>query len=273
MQEQEKLFAWMIQTAGMTGRRDVNALWTALRKRDSFYVFIQNGLRNADVPLPWVGLFMLGSLDFAREAKSHPGFSRGIFLNEESFAVKTWLDKLGPYMLNGDALEMTAGQLVERLPHMSDSLFIRSAVYDNKFEGAEADRGTAEAWLENCISILGPDYPLSVASPKRVGESWRLFFVGGRYVTGSQFRNRRGERFESTAVPMYVKEFAERAAAIWSPDVMFSVDVCEVDHAPKIIDFNCINTGGFYMSNMDALIQAVEEYVNTCHGTRAAVAV
>jgi hypothetical protein len=205
------------------------------------------------------------------------GWTPGTYLNE-NFDQRIWNIKYP--CLNADAEFYEFCQI----PTFKGTKFIRP-VHDMKvFAGSVVDGEELENWKESIqrysdgYTTLRPDTPVSVSSVKDIETEWRYFVVGGKIVTGSQYR-RGGNTciHRDTNVEYEPWTFAQKMVDQWQPAEAFVLDVatmrlpeCEdIDSCPtfydgcncfecKVIEINCINSAGFYAADMREVIKAIE---------------
>jgi uncharacterized protein YuzB (UPF0349 family) len=53
--------------------------------------------------------------------------------------------------------------------------------------------------------------------------------------------------------------FAEAMVENWQPDRAFVIDVASTDEGYKVIEYNCLNSAGFYASDVAKIVNAIEE--------------
>lgn len=101
---------------------------------------------------------------------------------------------------------------------------------------------------------------LVLCPPRTIEDEWRLFVVDGRVVTGSHYR--RGDTLDVRAdVPVEVVSFGETIAARYAPSPAFVLDVAHSDGALRVVEYNCLHGAGFYASDVDAVVRALNAYV------------
>ena len=143
--------------------------------------------------------------------------------------------------------------------------FIRPAQDTKSFTGKIYNK---EDWellvqtqLKNQNFLLNKDTVIQVSSPKNIQKEIRFWVIGGKIITGSQYRignqTLYNSYFEEEA-----QEFAQNMVDIYQPAEAFVIDVCLVEDDWKIVEINCINAAGFYLCDMQKLITELEYYFN-----------
>jgi len=210
----------------------------------------------ADGPIMVWGAITLGRIAAER------GWKPGRFMNH-NFDMRVWLEKYQSHMLNGDAIFSELGSISE----FKGRRFIRP-VHDSKlFSGTAMSWAEIEEWRKKILNVsdgyvsLDLTTPVMVSSVKDISLEARFFVVDGQVISGSTYRTLRQILYrEVHEYPMAhpLLDFAQRMADLWEPDKAFVIDVAEVDGEPKIIELNCINSSGFYATNVNAVVMAIE---------------
>jgi len=171
-------------------------------------------------------------------------------------------------MLNQNVMVVT--EAIEFLSHQpKESFWFARPSQDLKhFSGAV---NTAIEWKDAltdmvaCASSgsyrLDASTEVVVCPPQEIDCEWRWFIVGGKIVTGSIYRIhnqlRSIEELDQTVI-----DEAQELANGWLPDSCCVMDVALVGDTVKIIEFNCINSSGFYACNVDKIFAALWEFHN-----------
>lgn len=134
--------------------------------------------------------------------------------------------------------------------------FVRP-VEDNKaFTGRVFQADTFQEWKNNNPNLLGIQ---AIACPvKKIYREYRLFFVGERCVTGSLYMQA-GQPMVSPDVDPEAVDYAQVITSKWRPAAAFVVDIGLTESGYRVIEFNNINSSGFYASNVDRLVAAISD--------------
>ena len=206
-----------------------------------------------------------GSVSLDSVAKKK-GWTPGTFLNENS-DQRIWTEAYGrENMLNSDVeyYEFCS------IPKYEGTRFIRPVDDKKRFNGMVVHTEEIEDWKQKVQALAGdgysrirPDTMCGVSSVREIAMEWRFFVVDGRVVTGSRYRQwgmldqRRVESDNTGPLP-----FAQKMVDKWQPARAFVLDVASVVDEPtqyKVIEVNCINSSGFYASDLDAVVSAVDK--------------
>lgn len=191
------------------------------------------------------------------------GWFPGAFYND-NFDHKEWVKQLGTNLLNYEA-EVCRFQDINP---SYNPFFVRPCEDRKVFSGQVIDKANFDIWLRSTeqasysgYTTLTPDTLVVVSPLKAIHGEWRFFVVDGKVVTGSLYK--RGDRV--IHLPLLHREdaelFAEKMVEKWQPDRAFVVDVALTDEGYKVIEYNCLNSAGFYKSNVGKIVNAIEEMV------------
>jgi hypothetical protein len=211
-------------------------------------------------PKPQGNVVVMGATTMIGIAKER-GWTPGAFYNE-NFDHKVWVDKLGDYMLNYEAEVCKFKDINPKY----NPFFVRPTEDRKVFSGQVIDKANFDIWRRNTEQVaysgyttLTPDTEVVVSPCKAIHAEWRFFVVDGKIVTGSLYK--RGDRV--IHLPLIKGEdaeiFAEAMVENWQPDRAFVIDVASTDEGYKVIEYNCLNSAGFYASDVAKIVNAIEE--------------
>jgi hypothetical protein len=200
------------------------------------------------------------------------GWKPGRFQNE-NFDMRKLHEVYGSYLLNSDAKFCTLEEMRFDTP-----MFCRP-VHDSKsFSGVVLTPEELETWKQQVIDVsdgfstLRPETPVMYAAPKDIELEARFFIIDGKVISGSTYRTLGRQimyqRVDSTN-PLFhpMIEFAQSMAGFWGqglsfssegPDKAWVLDVAQIDGKNKVVEINTINSAGFYATDMDAVVKALE---------------
>ncbi|PCH82228.1 MAG: hypothetical protein COB90_02185 [Hyphomicrobiales bacterium] len=212
----------------------------------------------------WDGpVIAYGATRFIENVFKEGAWSPGAFFDDKAFSMSSYNKHYGEHSLNYKS-ECSTIEIFSKREHDSDQLFFVRPQGDHKeFAGDVVEFGKISKWFRKVSIgnyILRGDTPIIVSKPKNLGREWRLFIVEGRVSTGSQYRHNH-RLSQDPHIPKTVIEFAELMTRKWSPADVFAMDVCEHDGGLKIIELNCFNSSGFYLSNIEKLVFDVSQFI------------
>lgn len=190
------------------------------------------------------------------------GWTPGVFFNPETFKNSLCLKHWGEHMLNSDAEFVKFGDI----RFNSGYRFIRPDDDLKAFNGMVVYHEEFAEWKEKVlrykgeIDQLNDQTPCIVSTPKKILREYRVFIVAGKAVTGSIYKM--GENVISDpAVEDFIYEFAEERAKEFSPADAFVIDIAFTEgNVLKVIEVNCLNSSGFYASDVSKILQSVNDY-------------
>lgn len=210
-----------------------------------------------------------GSSNFVTNVYRSNRWKPGSFFNEENFCSSKTISQYGDYCLNADAIFTTMDEFSKLGLSEEDRFFIRPNGDLKEFAGNVYSYKEFCNWCEKLRPggfSIEMTTKIVVAKLKNIENEWRLFVVNNQVISGSRYRSL-GRRSISKDVPNYAKEFGEKMARIWSPEIVFVLDIAQVDDSLKVIEINGFNSSGFYESNIKLIIQKVSEAIsnsNSC---------
>lgn len=188
------------------------------------------------------------------------GWYPGAFYNE-NFNHKKWAEHLGTELLNYEAEVCKFKDIRPKY----NPFFVRPSEDRKVFSGQVIDQANFDLWLKTTTQVhhtgyttLTPDTPVVVAPLKAIHTEWRFFVVDGKIITGSLYK--RGDMVRP--LPLLYREdaelYAEKMVEKWQPHRAFVIDIALTDEGYKVIEYNCLNSSGFYKSDVSKLVQALE---------------
>lgn len=209
-------------------------------------------------PKPQGRVVVMGATTMIGIAKER-NWNPGAFYND-NFDHNEWVKNLGFYLLNYDSE-------VCRFNDINPSynpFFVRPCEDRKVFSGQVIDKANFEVWRRSTEQVaysgyttLTPDTMVVVSPLKAIHAEWRFFVVDGKIVTGSLYK--RGDRV--IHLPLLHNEdseiFARQMVDKWQPDRAFVMDVALTDDGYKVIEYNCLNSSGFYASDVSKIVNAI----------------
>ena len=111
------------------------------------------------------------------------------------------------------------------------------------------------------LAFVGPPVP--------IGREWRLFVVDGNIVSTSQYACA-GEKAVASGCPENVQRYGQTILDIYRPAECCVLDVAEVESdagsSLKCVEFNSINSAGFYLADVGIIVDALSRYACKCVG-------
>lgn len=188
-----------------------------------------------------------------------------LFFDRNTFRVDAWLANHNA-MLNTDSLIVTLSE-AKAIAYENESWFIRPLEDLKQFPGHVITSEKLDTWvttLEDGKCEIDGSCLVALARPKEIQMEWRYFIVDGRIATGSAYlyKNQFHKKRETDRA---VLEEAQALADVWLPHPCCCMDVALVDGVPRIVEFNTLNSSGFYDHDIDAFVRTVSAYAKQ-HG-------
>lgn len=197
-------------------------------------------------------VYVCGAIKLAKIARER-GWSPGSFLNEK-FSFDLWLDELGSELLNAD---FRIGTLAAIQVDPIAKFFIRPLEDNKAFDGMVIDAEMLNDWRRDPAKCHLQQMEVMVSPVKSIFREYRLFIVNHKVVTGSVYRI--GGRAEvSSDVEEYVLDYARTVIERWTPAESCVMDICLTEAGLKVIEFNNINSSGFYASDVAKYVDAIQ---------------
>jgi hypothetical protein len=203
-------------------------------------------------------VFVFGSVKLARVCVEK-NLQPGSLLNEQHDFLH-YRDHYKDNLLNYDSEIHRLGDDIKWDGYM----FLRPTGDNKAFTGAEFTQVEFEDKREYILhnfrsKTLNEDTLIQVSKPKYIRKEIRFWVVGGKVMTGSQYRLGNSVILDEN-VEQEAWDFAQKMVDIHQIASSFVIDVCLSDDGWKIVECGCINSAGFYKSDLSKLIQRLEEY-------------
>ena len=204
-------------------------------------------------------VWIFGSVKLARVAAGKDWAPGSMLNNNHDFMI--YKNHYKENLLNCDSQIINFGN--EIIWDTSEK-FIRPTKDSKVFTGKVFDK---EEW-DNFVfyhstnghsNSLTNNIELQVSSVKNINKEIRFWVIGGKIITGSQYRLGNQTLYNSY-YEAEAEEFAQKMVDIFKLAEAFVIDVCLVDSMWKIVECNCINGAGFYNSNIQKMIIELENH-------------
>jgi hypothetical protein len=257
---------WVVQS-NLGSSKDINAIQEACEELGlpcMPVIAIPFSDELPDVPNDRPVVFY-GSSNFVTNVYRSGRWQPGAFFNESMFQFSEAFKHYGTKCLNSDATFTTMGALAKESFPNEKQLFIRPVGDLKEFAGNTFSFGEYQEW---CTSLSAGDLsitletPIVAATPKQIDHEWRLFIVNKRVISGSHYRSL-GVLEVSEHIPETVVRFGEELARIWSPDIVYVMDIAESGGRFSLIEINGFNSSGFYASDIKKIVGAISDAVGS----------
>lgn len=171
-------------------------------------------------------------------------------------------------MLNDEYI-MTVIEAHEFMRNSDQTWFIRPSEDLKHFAGQVIEAKECADWFQDAMSLppdsgsyaMDPGMKVVIARPKNIQAEWRWFIVDGKIIDGSMYRLH-NQLIKKPETDITVIHEAQWLAEIWLPDSCVVMDTALVDDKLYVIEFNCINSSGFYGHDVKKIFGALWEFHN-----------
>ena len=189
----------------------------------------------------------------------------GLSFDPSVFSMKQAYAHRRDMLNNGRVMSVREAESVLR--EMIGDVFVRPDLDLKHFSGQVIDSVECADWFKDAMSLplesgsyaMDPHMEVIVSEPLNIQAEWRYFIVGGKVVSGSMYRYK-GQLLKKRELDAAVLEEAQQAADGWLPAPNVVMDLALVDDTVKVIEFNCINSSGFYDNDIPAVFDALWNY-------------
>ena len=218
-------------------------------------------------------IFVFGAIKIAHIAEKY-GFKPGSMYNE-NHDFEVYGPIYGKNMLNHDSMILN---LKDPLPDYDKwIMFFGRSCGDNKIIPGQVFMNHSweeyisgllirkkrvewetEEEMDERLEILG-NSKVMISPLKEIYQEIRCWVVGGKIITISQYKLGKRVTYKNLDDDQEAWNFAQSMVDIYQPAEAFVLDICRVECGFKIVEINCINCSGFYDSNLQKLLIALEE--------------
>lgn len=202
-----------------------------------------------------------GMVDLARQQGWQPGGWDG-----DAFTSQSIVAQYGSDALNAHAIITTWDQALAVAQQQGwERVFTRPNSESKEFAGAVhslASLATFVDGLTSCSYLDERNEPMIVAPVQTITREWRIFVVGGRLISASQYMEC-GVLTPEPGAPMHVLDFSQQMITRFAPAPAFVLDIAEVEEDDattlKVIELNAITSSGFYAADKSAILRALTD--------------
>ncbi|WAX21556.1 hypothetical protein [Stenotrophomonas phage RAS14] len=264
-----KKVAWVIQT-NLLQDSTVLGVWNSAKElgcdtHEAIIIPFQEEMGNEEelmaIPVDDVTVIPYGSCKLARISNAR-GWKGNCYV-DETFRTDVWLRERDD-MLNKDAVMMMVKDTEQYLKDVPDDeeFFIRPVKDLKSFSGSVAEAHDIRNWMNSTKSgnfSFTEDTEIIIAPIQKLYSESRFFIVGGKVVDGSYYRMGGSLQVSAIKQPeMY--ELAQTFADKWLPHECCVMDLAETDDGYRVIEFNTINSSGFYEHDIRKIVTAMTEW-------------
>ena len=194
---------------------------------------------------------------------------RGNYFNPVTFDSSMWNYNRND-MLNGGNLRGTTMMISDAIEFLKKQdpksmWFTRPCEDLKQYSGQVIQADECIKWFNDAMQCessgsykLEPTTGVVIAEPRNIQAEWRWFIVDGQVISGSMYR-REGQLYKKNESDIATINEAQQLANVWLPHRNCVMDVALVDNEVKVLEFNTINSSGFYDHDIEAIVSALWE--------------
>ncbi len=206
-----------------------------------------------------------GSTTFMDNLYGQLGKPFGLFYNHETFSMENYIEKWGEYMLNSDARIVRVGDLLNEIRQLIEyDVFIRPDGDGKEFDGQVIPISKVNTLLQRHLdydSKLDVNSKILIGPAYNIHKEWRNYVVDGEIVSSSLYRENFRLKKSETDIPESMLEFVKARISEYQPHDNYAIDIASThDGTYYIIECGCLNSVGFYKSNISNIITKITEY-------------
>jgi ATP-grasp domain, R2K clade family 3 len=182
-------------------------------------------------------------------------YSPGVYWNDDWWKPEHWIQNRQD-LLNQDIRIITFQELSNNWgKFVSEPTFIKSNNV-KILTGQVIEPEEHDSWLDE--HILNPEDLLCLSPYQKIESEWRFWIVNGKLITGSYYKDN-GCRITRKPITKEVWDIAEHFSEGWLPNPNIVMDIALLANGKyKVIEFNSINSSGFYNSQIRKVVESLE---------------
>lgn len=256
---------WAIQT-NLINDLQLNSVWYAASETGSEVVPI--------VIIPFSDEFDTPDLDedsiiipYGSTSLSKKAYKRGwkgLCYDDHTFRSSTW-NQNHPKMLNSDSHFMNVSAIEKFFEgtDLEQKWFIRPVRDLKEFDGTVTTAKEMMKWMNSVYSgnySFSEDTEVMISPVQDILAEYRYFIVNGKIIDGSMYKFKGRLMKEKLELAWPIHRRAQELADMWLPHPVCVMDCANVDDELKVIEYNTINSTGFYDNDIGLIVRSVTDY-------------
>lgn len=187
---------------------------------------------------------------------------RGNYFVPNMFRIETRSENRDD-MLNNASMTLEHAIEFLKLQDPLSQWFTRPCEDLKQYSGQVINAGGCWQWMEDAMTRessgsykLSADTKVVISCVKNIQAEWRWFVVDGKVVSGSIYRSR-GQLVKRRELDDAIISEAQTIADIWLPHRNCCMDLARVNDKLKVIEFNTINSSGFYDNDVNVIFKSL----------------
>lgn len=190
----------------------------------------------------------------------------GLYFDLTNFNYAACLRNRSDMLNDGSVVTIEKAIRILKVCPEKQEWFVRPSLDMKQFTGMVIEAKECADWFVDAMECdssgsykMTPETEVVLAIPQQIQAEWRWFIVGGKVISGSMYRLR-GKLIKERETDKMVIEEAQKLADGWLPHECCVMDTALVDSQIKVIEFNCINSSGFYDHDVKSIFQELYNY-------------
>ncbi len=209
-----------------------------------------------------------GATNLVTQVSRSNRWSPGVFFDEEKSCFTAWRKNLPyEYLLNYISYVLPIRNIpsFKEYKDLDRDIFVRPNKDLKEFSGEVMPLKDLVKWARTIMegkTLISPDSEVVLGSAYNIQTEWRLFVSKKKVIAASQYKDK-GKLNQKEGAPKKVIDLAEKIANIWTPHNSTVMDLCSCGDEIFLLEFNCMNSSGFYHCNIEDIVRILsEEYKN-----------
>jgi hypothetical protein len=190
----------------------------------------------------------------------------GVFYDDITFTMENYLNVWREHMLSYGAKITTLKEFTKETHKDDELFFIRPNADDKSFGGEVLDFKKIKDWHKNFTRDdnveLTEDTKILVGEAFNIEKEWRNYVVNGKVVTSSLYRKNFKLSKSREDAPTSMIKFVEDRCKEYQPHDIFAMDIALNDGEYYIIECGCLNSVGFYASDISKIVKEVSNFIS-----------
>jgi hypothetical protein len=180
--------------------------------------------------------------------------STGIFWEDGWWNPNIWATHRKD-MLNQSVNTITLSQLRE--DWITQPVFVKPVAV-KEFTGMVLE-GPDRDWFNEEYNELSGDLKICCSPIQKIEREWRFWIIDGKIITGSLYK-KYGYLTIREPIGVDIWKAAEQLLKNWVPSDTVVMDAAQLTTGEfKIVEFNSINSSGFYNADISKIVTAIEK--------------
>lgn len=194
-----------------------------------------------------------GSVQFVQKLMSS-SLAKHVHYNN-SFETYIWTEHFKHHSLNFDGMNIKKNEVSDFLKN--NQYHIRPSIVDKAFPGSVFNLDNWAKLLEE--RNLEDNLDCWISPVKEILAEWRCWIIDGKVIQISQYREN-NKMYLKNETNIEIFNIATSFLSIFIPHPCVVMDIALTNNGYKLIEFNPINSSGWYAANIDNILDNLVKY-------------